>query len=188
MPMRTPYSTFKWTEDTTTYSATIDEGSYTISELLTALSTAMETASGIACAFSVDTTSFMVSFLSLSQSITIVDSYLATSLGFVAGQSGNSITATNSYNLASQDHYWTIVLKNIPSSFINKTSYMTFKIPVHVDVGYMVYYNANAVFDQWADTYEQNITYLDVVLTDAFGNELDLNGVDFSFLIRIDCI
>ena len=65
---------------------------------------------------------------------------------------------------------------------------MTFKIPITTDVGYMIYHNANAVFEQWADVFGQNVTYLDIALVDAYGNEVDLNGIEWSLLISIDCI
>jgi hypothetical protein len=186
--MRDPYYTFSWTEDTTTYSVNVPEGNYTISTLLTALETVMEAESSIACAFSVDSVTHTVSYLSLSQSITIVDSYLATALGFVAGQSGNSFTGAKSYNISGHDTYWSIQINNLPSSYANKKTYTTFKIPVTVDTGYVVYHFANTTFEQWTDVYGLDVSSFDITLVDAYGNKVDLNGLEWSFLISIESI
>jgi hypothetical protein len=146
----------------------------------------MEAVTEIGCTFTASSLTNKITFLSLSTSITIVDSYLATNLGFVAGQSGNTFVSTNAYQLQPQDHYWSIQLKNIQTSYVSKKAYETFKIPVQVDFGYMIFYNANSGFEQWADLQgQENIGHLDIGLVDTFGNLVDLQGAEWSMLLKI---
>lgn len=177
-------NTVQFTRSSTTYTATVTEGVYTVSTLLTALATAMTTAdSGTTFSFAASSTTNKVTLTS-SNSITTVDTYLSKQLGFTSGQSGVSITGTNAFVLG--DLFLFLRLNNLPTNLVSKVP-ASFRIQIPQDPGYVVFYQPESSSAQHIDLDGQTtLNHLEVNLIDLYGGAVSLNGAEFSMLLRVD--
>lgn len=183
--IRTNYNTFTWTQSSTQYTATVTSGNYAISDLLTALASAMNTATGSTYTVTKSSTTLKIT-LACATSMTLSETNLSKALGFTSGQSGTSITATNSYCINTWDSYWALCIRNLTNNYISKGVYPTFKIPITVDSGYVLYHLENLTFFQYFIPETAQIGHLDVYLQDSYGNQVDLNGLEWSFTLKVE--
>ena len=133
--IRSDYNTFTIFKNGTAYTATVAEGNYTISTLLTAIATGLSTATGYTFSLTYSTTTNKVTISNINSVSFTVYSYtslfdIASMLGFVNGQvsSSASVTATNCFNI-NFDTYVNLVFDNLPTSYLTQNP-CTFKIPV----------------------------------------------------------
>lgn len=182
--VRSPYNYFTWTESGTSYTATVTAGSYSTSDLLTALATAMNAKTSNTYTFTESSTTLKIT-LATTNSITITSTYLSTHLGFTSSQSGTSITATNSYCINVPDTYWNLCIRNLTSNYIGKGVCPTFKIPITVDSGYILYHSDRLTFEQSFVPELQQLGYLDICLYDSYGYAVDLQGLEWSFTLKV---
>lgn len=182
--VRAPYNTV--TIGSTTY--TITPGNYTISTLCTAINTVITAGVG---SFAANSGSSTVTFTSASGSVTLTTfsgslPNLLYFLGFVNGQSGSSITGTNSY-MVNFDTYMSIYIPNLRNSSL-EPSFITFKIPLTVASGGVQYYSEKTQFEQELQIFDKMIMFdrLDIQVRDRFGQQLNNNGIDWSFTIEIE--
>lgn len=182
--VRAPYNTFSWAQGGTTYSAAVTPGVYTIDTLLAALTTSCNGASATVFSFSYSSTYLSVS-LTTSTSITINSTPLSSIiLGFGAGQTGTSITATSAYNMV-MDTYLLIHFPNLPSNLIGATGH--FKVPLTADMTYLQYYSENSAMNQaFSVEGEGQLGELWVSVYDVYGNTVPMNGVDWSMMLRVE--
>jgi hypothetical protein len=181
--VRSPYNTFQFTRSSTTYTATVAEGNYTVTTLLTALATAMTAAdSSTTFSFSSSSSTLKITMTS-SNSVTIGNTYLSRSLGFVNGQIGTTIVASNTYVIG--DTFLFLSLRNLPTNIIS-TSSSQFRIPLKADSGYIEFYSATDANQQFIDMDGSSLGHLDIVLVDQYGHPVSLNGAEFSMFLRID--
>lgn len=174
-------NTFTFTRSAVTYTATVTEGVYTASTLLTALATAMTTAdSGTTFSFATSSTTLKIT-MTASNSISISSTNLSKQLGFTASQSGTSITATNSYVVG--DTHIFINLKNIQSNMISAVP-AHFRIQLTADTGYMQFVD-NSQSPQTIEMDSSTLSHLDVAIVDSLGFPLPLNGSEFSMLLQV---
>jgi hypothetical protein len=182
--VRTGYNTFQWTEGTVR-TATVASGSYNVADLLTALQVAMTAVTGSTYTFAVNTTTLRLTLTS-SASVTIGDTNLSRMLGFVQGQSGTSVIATNSYSISSHDSYYMISLNNMPSNFMCKNIPCTFKLIVSVDTGYILFHNTESLAGQHVDVSNiDQLAWLDISLYDMNALIVPLNGLEWSMTLAI---
>jgi hypothetical protein len=181
---RSPYNTFSWTEGGESKIASVTAGNYSITELLTALGTAMNAVTTNTYTFTKSDTTQKVSVTS-TNSITIGSSYLSKHLGFVSGQAGTSITATNSYSLNVPDMYYGIQT-NFSSNYDSKSSPFSYKVPIAVDAGYIQYHLKGSTFEQHVDVDLDKLAQVSLRLVDYYGTVCSLNGLDWSLTFRID--
>lgn len=183
-PVRSPYNTFVFVRGTTTYTTTIAEGIYSISGLVTALQSRLS-AVDPSTTFQVTSSSSLLKLtITANASITIGSSQLGMMLGFVAGQAGTSIQATNTYS-TSLDTYVFIDLPRLPSSIVSSQK-ATFRVQVPVDSSFILYNAVNSSYPQEVDlTGTGPLAEISVRLLDIFGNVLPLNGSEWSMFLRI---
>lgn len=188
-PIRSPYNTFSFVRNSTTYTATVTEGNYTISTLLTALTTALNALSaGTTWGLSYSSTTNKVTATTTATAVVSVSSTwdLALALGFTSGESGASFTATNTYNL-NFDLYLSLVIDNLPSSNLSNPP-QTFKIPVNVGYGSVFYLGESSTFNQtvYCQGSASHLPNLRIRVLDRWGNNPSNNGLHFSFLLEIE--
>jgi hypothetical protein len=108
-------------------------------------------------------------------------------LGFVNGQTGTSIVATNSYNI-SLDNYLVLYIENLRASSLEPNVPVTFKIPVTVNPGYIQYYVEGSEWKQEIEIFDPNVRIdrLNITMLDRYGQQLDNNGVDWTFTLEIE--
>jgi hypothetical protein len=162
----------------------VSEGQYTLPSLLTALASALNSAgSNVTFSFTTSTNLLKVTIIA-SDLVIIGNTPLSRSLGFVEGQEGSSIVGTNAYSIV--DPYVFIRFNNLHTNMAGHI-HGHFRIPITQDAGYMEFFNAVTSSEQHFDlTGVPSVSQLQVSLVDQHGNDLSLNGVEFSFLIRID--
>ena len=186
-PIRSPYSTFSYTYNGTTYSATVADGNYSLTSLLSAAQTALN-ASGSGLTFTLTTNSSNFTVLTATTAVTVVPTTtwdLARVFGFTSSATGTSITSASVYNLNS-DLYVAVVFDNLTTSNLTSYPQRTFKLPVSVSFGTTYYYSENSWFCQEV-VCNDNVDRLNMRVIDRFGNQLDNQGVNWSFLLEFDC-
>lgn len=182
--IRAPYNTI--IINSTTY--TLQPGNYSSSTFLSALNSTVTPGVGT---FSINSSLNKFQFLPASGSATITIppnlTYptLANLLGFTNGQTGISITATNSYIL-NFDTYVYLYIRNLSVSS-TENQLTTFKIPVNAASGQILHWSENS-----QDTQSVPICYsvetidrLIIQVYDRYGNLMDNNGIDWSFTLQI---
>jgi hypothetical protein len=101
-------------------------------------------------------------------------------LGFVNGQS--SATATNPYMFPIDD-YLNIWIENVGTSS-QEPQQITYKIPVTPGTIYWTNNNINKQIVKNRN-YDFPFSKMNIFVLDRFGNQLDNNGQDWSFSIKI---
>ena len=184
--IRSPYNTI--TINGTNY--TVTPGNYTSSTFVSALNSTVTPSVGV---FSINPSTNKFLFVPASGTATItvpVDTAanvpsLTTLLGFTNGQSGISITATNSYIL-NFDTYVDIYIRNLSVSS-SEGQLVTFKIPVNVGSGQILHWAENSQ-DYQSIPVRYTVETVDrfiIQIYDRFGNLMDNNGIDWSFSLQI---
>jgi hypothetical protein len=195
--IRAPYNTI--TIDSIKY--TIQEGNYTIDSLMSSMNGTIGIAIG---QFNVNKMLNKITFVptSLNSSIaayatigvtaplpndpTINIPSLGYFLGFTDGQYGTEVTATNSY-LINFDNYVQIHIPSLGRSSLENTK-CTFKVPITVPSGGVEFYQEMSSFKQSVEVTDRNILFdrINLQVLDRFGQQLDNNGVDWSFTLEIE--
>lgn len=166
---------------TNTYTATITSGNYSVTSLISAIATAVSaTSAGVTISCSYSSTTMKTTITSSDSTFTIKSCTLATMLGFVAGQSGTSITSTN-VSLNSLDNYIHISLPQLSTQTYSQYT-STFRVPVSVSSGSILYADWSSAQNPPSVVLDQPTTIgtLQVKLYDQFGNSMSLNGADWS--------
>lgn len=180
-------NTFHFRRQTSSFTASVSEGVYTITTLLTALATAMTTADpDTSVTFSVSSTTNKVTMTSNNGSsmriITLTT--LGKQLGFTETTSlATSTTAASAYSIG--DNVVFMRLANISSTNMMGIA-AAFRIPITQDAGYVEFYNANSSSIQYVDLDGSTLSFLQVSLIDRYGNDLSLNGAEWSLFLRVD--
>lgn len=172
----------------TTY--TISPNNYTISTLVTALNTATTGVGTFAAQTSTSTTTYTPT--SGSATLTTFTSAspflpnLLYFLGFTNGQNGTSITSTNSY-LINFDTYINVYIPSLRTASLDPAP-ITFKIPVSVASGNVMYYNENSQFTQEIQIFDKSVRFdrLEIQVRDRFGQIIDNRGIDWSFTLEME--
>ena len=173
--------------------ATITSGFYTTSSLPTAVKTAMDTASG-------GTQTYTITINPDTQVMTIASTG-NTSLKFgtnttnssasILGFSNTDTTASGSnvgnyiVNLNRQNFY-KVNINSISNNYHSGTQNVnsTFVIPITSNPQEVISYAPEESFSQHI-TFENNVKELRVVVTDESSNTINLNGVEWFFIIKM---
>ena len=187
--MRAPYNTI--VINSTTY--TVNPGNYSASTFLGALNTAVPSSVGT---FSISASTNIFQFAPASGSviITTLTNTARPSLGSLLGFSNlqsasfpNVISATNSY-IMNFDTYINIYIEKLGAS--SPESYKsTFKIPINVSSGGIMHWAENSQDSQIIQVTDNSnrVDRLIIKVCDRFGEQLNNNGLDWSFSIEVDC-
>ena len=116
----------------------------------------------------------------LSLPLSVNTNSLLSLLGFVNGQS--SATATNPYMFPIDD-YLNIWIENVGTSS-QEPQQITYKIPVTPGTIYWTNNNINKQIVKNRN-YDFPFSKMNIFVLDRFGNQLDNNGQDWSFSIKI---
>lgn len=186
--VRAPYNTV--TINNITY--TVAPGNYTITTLISALNVAITGAVG---SFATQASSSTTTFTSASGSVTLT-TFSTTSpfipnllyfLGFTNNQSGSFITSAGSY-IVNFDTYISVFIPTLRTASLDPVA-VTFKIPLSVPSGSIMYYNENTQFEQELQIFDKSFRFdrLEIQVRDRFGQLLDNRGVDWSFTLELEC-
>ena len=109
-------------------------------------------------------------------------------LGFSDGATGLTLTATNRYNL-NIDNYLNFIIMNVPTNNTNVNNFVcSYKIPLNAVNGSIYYNFLNSTYNQ--DIEINNVNYiLDkfiVRIKDRYNNDINANGSDFSFTLKLE--
>ena len=175
--VRSPSNTF--TLGTTTYG--IPEGNYTVATLLSNLNAQSSNT------FSLLSPQNKIKITGTASNVVAPQNSLLNLLGFTDGQTfgGGSVTATNSF-VFPFDRYVSIWVENIGTSS-QEPQKITYKVPLNNTTSNIIYWARNSVNDQIV--FNQNRQFplrrFNITVYDQFGNQLNNNGVDWSFSIKI---
>ena len=187
-------NTLIFTMNGTKYTTSLSETNYTsISTLCTAITTAVATTisgSGATMTFAVNSSKITITTTgvsSFSWTDTNLSKYI---LGFRTTDTfaSNSITGSCNYNL-SPDNYINIYMPTFNAYNANQTgSWSSFKLPLNSVIGNVYYYQDENSFTQSIDIRDDNLvmSQLQVIIYDRFGNNINPNGADWSFTLKID--
>jgi hypothetical protein len=120
--IRTPYNSMSITVDDTDYTVTIKQGNLDIEQVLTEVTTEVESLTGKEFQATYDSTNSKVTlqFTDNTEFTINCSSWcLSRILGFTDGQSGTTITGTNAFNL-SYDLYCNLQIDNLTSKYTFK--------------------------------------------------------------------
>ena len=193
---------FSFVLNTVTYKVTMTEKNYTsIGTLITDLNTACAgVVSGVTITFSLTSSlttpnRLLITFTggTTTSTFSVIDTNLSKYiLGFRASKdvlSGGVYSASYSNFNLNPDNY---ILMYIPSlngmnaSMSGQQS--TFKIPLNSVTNQVYFYQEESSFQQFVDITDKNLmlSSLIVYITDKFGNDLQNNGLDYSFTLAIE--
>mgnify|MGYP006270376423 CR=1 FL=1 len=182
--IRSPYNSFSLTVGSTTTVYTVTPGNYTAATLVSALNGLVGAGTG---SFNIYAMTSRVYFTSAVGTVTIpvAARSLGYFLGFTDGQTGSTITATNSYNV-NFDNYINIFIENLRNSSLEPNVPVTYKIPVTVANGGVEYFFENTRFAQSICIRDPDFTIdrLNISVRDRFGQPIDNNGVDWTFTLE----
>lgn len=182
--VRAPYNTFVL--NGTTY--TIAPGNYTT---LTALNAAIVTPGNASLestlgSFAADSVTNIVTFTPVSGTPTFgkpAPNTILTFLGYTATQTltGATITATYPYTLH-WDTYISIWIENLGQSSLEPVQ-ISFKIPTDGITNNTIYWTEGSQNQQIVDVTDRGVRVdrLNIIVLDRFRNQLNNNGLDWSF-------
>jgi hypothetical protein len=178
--IRAPYNTMN--VSTTTY--TISPGVYTLGTLATSMNTA--TTSVATWTVNGTTTKWVGTGSAGSISLNVQPQTLMSFLGFTDGQSGSTVTATNSYQIGF-DNYISIWIENLGTSSL-EPSQITYKVPIEVAQGSVMFWTEGKQNTQCVPVTDRSVRVdrLNIQVLDRFGKLIDNNGVDWSFTLEIE--
>ena len=184
----------RFIEVTTTYTLTIPEGNYSISELIVVLKNLMESAS-------VSTNTYTITYSEITNRISFTratgtdtatlvlsGSTIANLIGLTQNTSIIS-TATELLNEVDLTpiKYCYLICRNILSSnfaSIIGGNNILFKIPISANRNEMIYYINNDIAYDVVDLPILPLKF-EFQLIDAYGNYINTNGINFAFTLRI---
>lgn len=188
--IRTNCNTFYFKQGATSRQATITSGNYTISSLLTALQTAINSVLVGATSTLTFSTTTNKSTLSISTGTIAIDNSTSPILnqyilGFTTdAQSGASITAPSCYNI-NHDLFVNLSIDNLNTNFLSPIP-CSFKIPISLNNGNILFWSEKQNHKQKINiNNNENLTYLKISVRDRYGFILDNNGLHFSFQLLI---
>ena len=114
---------------------------------------------------------------------------LNTSLGFKPSTTyvGGSIIAPNIVNISGINNVYINVKQLTKYMSTIKDKYFNFKVNMSCPYGSIVYFNCKNTYNQYYTVPQyaaKKITYLDISLVDEEENLVDLNGSDWSFILK----
>ena len=155
-------------------------GNYAINELMTNLTNLIQTSTGFVVTITQNTNTGKITYTSTSAVILIFTTCYKL-FGMTPSQqitvNATGITSPNIYDLNSVPAVY-LRCNSIHSNFIynNNTTNILFRCPVDVEFGQLIVYT-NQSSDFHIDVH--NLMQLDFRLTDCYGTELNLNGIDW---------
>jgi hypothetical protein len=122
----------------------------------------------------------------MSITLTVPTNSLLSFLGFTNGQSGTTVTATNSY-IFPFDEYISVWIHELGISS-QDIKQCTYKIPMQPQTSNVIFWTTNNYNKQIVVNQNRNfpLSKLNISVIDQYGNQLDNNGIDWSMSIEID--
>lgn len=96
--------------------------------------------------------------------------------------------ATNSNWNLNFDNYISLYIPLFGSCSSMSNQLQTFKIPLNTITNQVYFYQEGSSFRQWVDISDKNFTMnsFTLIVLDKFGNNLNPNGLDFSFTLSLE--
>jgi hypothetical protein len=96
--------------------------------------------------------------------------------------------ATNSNWNLNFDNYISMYIPSLGSTSSMSNQLQTYKIPLNSVTNQVYFYQEGSSFRQWVDISDSNFTMsnITVIVLDKFGNNLNPNGLDFSFTLSLE--
>lgn len=190
--IRSPYNSFVISVAGVQYSYTVAPGVYSTATLLIALNTAINSSTTYPIAgtpLTLNAGTGRITFVNAGGNTIIIapPRSLGYFLGFVNGQSGTTIVATNGY-LTSIDNYVAVYIENLRASSLEPNVPITFKIPIIATSGSINFYSEGGQWKQMIEIYDPNVRIdrLNITVLDRYGQQLDNNGNDWTFTLEVE--
>ena len=179
--IRSPYNTMNVVSNT----YTITPGVYTAGGLATSMNTAVTSQLGN-WTINNTTAKWVYTAAVGSGAMNVQPLSLLSFLGFTDGQTGSTVTATNSYQVGF-DKYISIWIENLGTSSL-EPSQITYKVPIEVSHGSVMFYTEGNQNPQCVPVTDRSVRVdrLNIQVLDRFGKIIDNNGVDWSFTLEIE--
>ena len=105
----------------------------------------------------------------------------------VAGFAQTYMATNSNWNL-NFDNYISLYIPSLGSSCSMSNQLQTFKVPLNTVTNQVYFYQEGSSFRQWVDISDSNFTMsnITVIVYDKFGNNLNPNGLDFSFTLSLE--
>ena len=179
--VRAPYNTLSI--NSITY--TLPQGNYSSVSFLAALNNSIGNGVGV-FAISQTTNFFTFSSNSGTAILNVSPLTILAFLGFINGQTGTFITASNSY-IINFDTYIIIWIENL-GQFSADSGQVTYKIPIEVGQGSILQYSEFTHYSQVVNLTDLGfrLDRLNITVLDRFGNILNNNGLDWSATFELE--
>lgn len=194
--------TLKYILNGTAYSVTLPEKNYiTIASLILDLNNLMlqltPNAAPILNTNYLQPNRMMFNFNTPPTSFSVIDTNLSKYiLGFrglydgyinVVGFAQTYMAMNSNWNL-NFDNYISMYIPTLGSSSSMSNQLQTYKIPLNTVTNQVYFYQEGSSFRQWVDISDSNFTMnsITVIILDKFGNNLNPNGLDFSFTLSLE--
>lgn len=109
------------------------------------------------------------------------------SLPTTVGVSPTYNASNSNWNL-NYDNYISLYIPSLGSSCSMSNQLQTFKIPLNTVTNQVYFYQEGSSFRHWVDITDSNFTIsnITIIVYDKFGNNLNPNGLDFSFTLSLE--
>ena len=182
---------------TGSFTISVNQTFTTITSLLTYINSQIPTIANVTIVFSVSptipnqviaTTTGLTTFNLINY--TDKKQFLKNILGFNGSESlvSGVLTASSYYNL-NLDNFICLYLSNVPHETTNQNqSNCSFKVPLNAVSNTIYYFSQNNSYTSWINVSDNNFVLdkLNVSIYDRYSNNLNPNGGDWSFTLRID--
>ena len=97
----------------------------------------------------------------------------------------STVSLTDTMGNIYYDTYISMVFENLTSKTLGTTASF-FRVPINVATGSVYYWSENTSFVQKIQTDIKSLNYVKIKILDRYGNSMNNNNVDFSFLIKVE--
>ena len=183
----TSNNTITFTQSSTTAAVSVSVGNYSASTLTTALNTAI-TAAGLSITVTFDEDNAVFKFTTSGSAFTIDSATMSRQLGLksqLPTASGTTYTATQVCDFAGATNLY-VRIRNVSMNNLDsrgKTSNIIASIVNNVNYGDYIFYTPPEVLYFMIN--EQQMSHIDIEITDQEGNIIDLNGATFNLTLSV---
>ena len=188
----TPNNTFELTQGGSTVTVTLDPSIYTLTTLATEIQSKINVAAFTCSAGQTTTLKLLFSFTG-AFSIRVPSEQLAAVFGLTRNtlhtSVGNALQSQFCCELSPPSISITSrALGSAYASGLGREVPPLYTVPIDVNAGAMITFNSQSHFIQ-KKRYQnpRNISEIDIVLRDAFGSILNMNGLPYNLVLQVQC-
>ena len=185
------YNYLNWSHGASNYSVPILPGAYNINTLMAAVEQAMNTADSQTYTLTYDQATFKINFVAATDTFTLdfsSDTTLYKQLGFALGSVVNGVNLQSNQGIELDTPLELFIqVEEFGKSGISTARIpFTFSVAINVAPGEIFFWDESVEYKQEVGVYGQFFGQLTVKLVDSQGAVVDLNGRDWSFLLKVN--